>query len=31
MGRLLVYQVPVKLSEDRLRQITEALNKAVNY
>jgi 8-amino-3,8-dideoxy-alpha-D-manno-octulosonate transaminase len=31
MGRLLVYQVPVKLSEQRLRQITEALNKAVAY
>ncbi|MBU0679982.1 MAG: DegT/DnrJ/EryC1/StrS family aminotransferase [Proteobacteria bacterium] len=31
MARLLVYQVPVKLSEERLRQITEALNKAVNY
>lgn len=31
MDRLLVYQVPVNLSEDRLRQITEALNKAVNY
>ena len=31
MDRLLVYQVPVNLSEERLRQITEALNKAVNY
>ncbi len=31
MDRLLVYQVPVNLPEERLRQITEALNKAVNY
>ncbi|MEN8257340.1 MAG: DegT/DnrJ/EryC1/StrS family aminotransferase [Thermodesulfobacteriota bacterium] len=31
MDRLLVYQVPVNLPEKRLRQITEALNKAVNY
>ncbi len=31
MNRLLVYQVPVNLSEERLRQITQALNKAVNY
>ncbi len=31
MDRLLVYQVPVNLSEERLRQITAALNKAVNY
>ena len=26
-----IYQVPVNLPEERLRQITEALNKAVNY
>ncbi len=31
MDRLLVYPVPVNLPEERLRQITEALNKAVNY
>ncbi|MDR9501580.1 MAG: DegT/DnrJ/EryC1/StrS family aminotransferase [Desulfurivibrionaceae bacterium] len=31
MDRLLVYQVPVKLPEERLRQITEALNRAVDY
>ncbi len=31
MNRLLVYQVPVNLTEERLRQITAALNKAVNY
>jgi 8-amino-3,8-dideoxy-alpha-D-manno-octulosonate transaminase len=28
MNRLLVYQVPVKLSEERLRQIDAALEKA---
>ncbi|PLX49598.1 MAG: DegT/DnrJ/EryC1/StrS family aminotransferase [Desulfobulbaceae bacterium] len=31
MDRLLVYPVPVNLTEERLRQITAALNRAVNY